>query len=211
MTEPSSRKRLLRSLNLLGEFMNKKSMGLLGLTMAITGCLASASASASTVTVNCKLISATSDQGNFSGFDLKINSATAKISNLEVSTSFKNDVNTSIKDDENSLATSTDAKEKASLKTTISGLQELLRLSDENLQATGSSVPYKNVTKSERIRYALNFNSKAVNDIIFDSLAPEADRATLFVDVVDGEPTYDKVLIEYDGSQGPYYDHFECN
>ena len=183
----------------------------MGITLAMSTCLISSSGFAATLSVTCKSVSTSSDQNNFSGFGLRINSATAKVSNLELTPTFKNDLNGSVKDFENQLANSKDSKESANLRDSIKGLRELLRLSDENLQATGASVPYQNVTKSERIRYALSFTSSAVNAVIFDSLAPEADRATLFVNVIDGEPSYAKVLVEYDGSQGPYYDHFECN
>ena len=178
--------------------------GVLALTM-------SQSVYASKVALSCKSLSGESDQKNFASFDLEATSATLEVTMLVPSDSLRKDLTAEVSEFQKDLAdASKTEKEKLGIEKTLKALNEFLDEDGEGLVLHGRKSAYTRAPKTPRIRYALEFDSKNINDQIFDFLAPEADRATLFVQLIDGKPTYDKITIEYDGSQGPYYDYFEC-
>ena len=178
--------------------MNKLPLTLFAAGLALTlGSVAHAG-----VKVSCVAQPQQFDEGNFASFDLNISINSARVSKLVMNQSLTESLKAGVAHYANSTDPALQAYAKAAQ----------FMLSTPDLQMQGVRKPYiKRAPKSPRLRYPMSFVSPMITSSVFDDLAPEALSMTLFV-LLDSnkKPDLSKISIEYDGNQGPYYDHFIC-
>ena len=98
------------------------------------------------------------------------------------------------------IATSTDPKVKA---IGIAGVR--------GFSMNGKMKPYASISAhAPKVRYPLQSRDVSM-PILSDLIAYEGQKMTVFVPILNGTPVNQQLYLEYDGTQGPYYDHFDCN
>jgi hypothetical protein len=162
--------------------------------------------------LNCSIDQRQEDMRTYSSFRLDVNSRTAAITRARLTDQALDELQSYINDDEAALKADLSKQERKNVETHLKGTIAFKTAGSTGLSLKGANLAYIRAPKTPRRRYPLQFAARGFDGLAWiGGLAPDADRLTLFIPLDEsGEPSYKEIWFEYDGGQGPYYDHFTC-
>jgi hypothetical protein len=179
----------------------------------LTSLCVSSAAFARSATVTCTAKPGQDDMHNFESFDLSVGAKTVHVTDLRSTARLRDYLAEDIKGMQEAIdkgEVTGDALKRQHV--AIDSLQAFNTESATGTVMNGSVIPYKRAPKTPRARYELTFASRSINTpALLEELAPEALSFKLLVQLDSkGAPVLNDVTFEWDGGQGPYYDHFDC-